>query len=382
MCQKVQGALYPAVRPRDISSFCLPPFSLSSQRRIVAEIEKQFTRLEAGVAALRRVQANLKRYRAAVLKAACEGKLVPTEHELSKSKGRRKKDETKRMKPADSTSSFLIPPSTFESGEALLRRILTERRQNWQGRGQYKEPVGSAAANLPQIPEGWACASLGEVCYRITDGTHLKPTYMEKGMPFLSVKNVRPFRIYDTDIKYISAEQHAGYVKRCRPEKGDILYTKVGATYGYAAINTLDYDFSIYVSLALLKYPQHLIEPKYIEMCMNSPVIYFQAQKRIKGIGRPDLHLEEISGFLFSAPPAGRADADRGGSGAAVERGGGVGVGGDRQPATSGAFEAINPAKSIHRRIGMKPPFIILHSSFYLGNPSILQKAFTGELTN
>jgi type I restriction enzyme, S subunit len=49
------------------------------QRRIVAEIEKQFTRLEAGVAALRRVQANLKRYRAAVLKAACAGQLVPTE---------------------------------------------------------------------------------------------------------------------------------------------------------------------------------------------------------------------------------------------------------------------------------------------------------------
>ena len=53
------------------------------QRQIVAEIEKQFTRLEAGVAALRRVQANLKRYRAAVLKAACEGRLVPTEAELA-----------------------------------------------------------------------------------------------------------------------------------------------------------------------------------------------------------------------------------------------------------------------------------------------------------
>ena len=49
------------------------------QRGIVAEIEKQFTRLEAGVAALRRVQANLKRYRAAVLKAACEGRLVPSD---------------------------------------------------------------------------------------------------------------------------------------------------------------------------------------------------------------------------------------------------------------------------------------------------------------
>ena len=49
------------------------------QRRIVAEIEKQFTRLDEGVTALRRVKANLKRYRAAVLKAACEGRLVPTE---------------------------------------------------------------------------------------------------------------------------------------------------------------------------------------------------------------------------------------------------------------------------------------------------------------
>jgi type I restriction enzyme S subunit len=57
----------------------LPP--LDEQQRIVAEIEKQFTRLEAGVASLKRVQASLKRYRASVLKAACEGRLVPTEAE-------------------------------------------------------------------------------------------------------------------------------------------------------------------------------------------------------------------------------------------------------------------------------------------------------------
>ena len=61
---------------------------MTEQREIVAEIEKQFTRLEAGVAGLRRVQANLKRYRAAVLKAACEGKLVPTEAELARQEGR------------------------------------------------------------------------------------------------------------------------------------------------------------------------------------------------------------------------------------------------------------------------------------------------------
>ena len=77
------------------------------QRRIVAEIEKQFTRLEAGVAALRRVQANLKCYRAAVLKAACEGRLVPTEAEFSRAEGR-----------------------PFESGQQLLARSRPDRRRN------------------------------------------------------------------------------------------------------------------------------------------------------------------------------------------------------------------------------------------------------------
>lgn len=73
MCQKVQGALYPAVRPRDISSFCLPNFSLDAQRATVAEIEKQFTRLEAGVSALRRVRANLKRHRKSYLNGISKG---------------------------------------------------------------------------------------------------------------------------------------------------------------------------------------------------------------------------------------------------------------------------------------------------------------------
>ncbi len=135
MCLKVQGALYPAVRPRDISSFCIPPFSLAPQRRIVAEIEKQFTRLEAGVAALRRVQANLKRYHAAVLKAACAGQLVPTEAGLQKSAGKGQKG--------------------FESGEQLLKRILAERRQHWTGRGPYKEPSPpTSPTSRPSPPAG------------------------------------------------------------------------------------------------------------------------------------------------------------------------------------------------------------------------------------
>ncbi|MBL9171384.1 MAG: restriction endonuclease subunit S [Verrucomicrobiales bacterium] len=132
------------------------PATVDEQRRIVAEIEKQFTRLEAGVAALRRVQANLKRYRAAVLKAACEGRLVPTEAELARSKR-----SNKNGQPA------------YETGEALLARILTERRQNWlarqslgqggKGGVQYKEPAEPDSKVHQELPEGWATCSVGQV---------------------------------------------------------------------------------------------------------------------------------------------------------------------------------------------------------------------------
>ena len=78
---------------------------LPEQHRIVAEIEKQLTRLDASVAALERVRANLKRYRASVLKTACEGRLVPTEAELAHAENR-----------------------DYEPADRLLQRILAERR--------------------------------------------------------------------------------------------------------------------------------------------------------------------------------------------------------------------------------------------------------------
>jgi len=118
----------------------IPPEA--EQRRLVAEIEKQFTRLESGIAALRRVQANLKRYRAAVLKAACGGRLVPTEAELAKTDKRR---------------------ANFETGRELLARILTDRRRRWRVRGKYKEPAAPEFETLPQIPSGWRWASIEQL---------------------------------------------------------------------------------------------------------------------------------------------------------------------------------------------------------------------------
>jgi type I restriction enzyme S subunit len=124
--------------------FPIPVAPEKEQRRIVAEIEKQFTRLEAGVAALRRVQANLKRYRAAVLKAACEGRLVPTEAELAKRERRK-----------------------YEPASELIARTPTPPRPNrWNSRSKDVIPGHPAlAVGNPQtkLPEGWAWSALVEI---------------------------------------------------------------------------------------------------------------------------------------------------------------------------------------------------------------------------
>ena len=56
--------------------FALPVPPLTEQRRIVARIEELFSRLDAGVAALRHAKAQLQRYRQSVLAAAVTGQLT------------------------------------------------------------------------------------------------------------------------------------------------------------------------------------------------------------------------------------------------------------------------------------------------------------------
>jgi type I restriction enzyme S subunit len=138
-----RGTSYPAVRDEDVRTRAIPLAPLPEQRRIVEVIETQFTRLDAAVAALERAQANLARYRASVLQAAVEGRLVPTEADLAHEEGR-----------------------DYEPADALLERILEERRARWEAeRWQYeieraKKKAAQAerkAAGLPyyirQLPE-------------------------------------------------------------------------------------------------------------------------------------------------------------------------------------------------------------------------------------
>jgi type I restriction enzyme S subunit len=81
-------------------------------------------------------------------------------------------------------------------------------------------------------PKGVKVVRLADVATRITDGVHQKPNYTETGVPFISVKDITTGKLIFDQCKFISVEDHEKFTKRCKPERLDILYTKVGATYG------------------------------------------------------------------------------------------------------------------------------------------------------
>ena len=150
---------------------------------------------------------------------------------------------------------------------------------------------------------------LKELSVKISDGVHAKPSYTESGRPFLSVVNINKKKIDFTDCKYVSEEAYQKMIKSTYPQKGDILYTKVGATYGIPAYVDTDIEFCLYVSVCLIKPRHELINSRFLAMQMDMPFVKHQADKRIKGIGVPDLHLNQISDFDIVCPPKDEQDA-------------------------------------------------------------------------
>jgi type I restriction enzyme S subunit len=143
---------------------------------------------------------------------------------------------------------------------------------------------------------------MGELCYQITDGTHYTPTYVDVGIPFLSVKDVSSGYLDFSNTRFISEEEHQELIQRCHPEYGDILLTKVGTT-GIALIVDTDNEFSIFVSVALLKFVQPELSAEYLVYLINSPLVKEKSAANTRGVGNKNLVLRDIKNFVVPIPP-------------------------------------------------------------------------------
>lgn len=147
---------------------------------------------------------------------------------------------------------------------------------------------------------GWEELSLGEVTTSITDGTHTTPKYTNSGIKFLSVENITSKNFINT--KYISLEDHKINTKRCSPKKGDILMTRIGSI-GDTALVDWDEDFSIYVSLALLKPNNKLIDTNYLYQYTKSYDFFRDTIKRSLTWAAPQkINLGDISDIKVLFP--------------------------------------------------------------------------------
>ncbi|CAA6800705.1 MAG: Type I restriction-modification system, specificity subunit S (EC [uncultured Sulfurovum sp.] len=151
-------------------------------------------------------------------------------------------------------------------------------------------------------PMGWTDSRLGELIHSAKDGPHESPKYSDEGIPFLSARHVRPNKMIWNDLKYIDRETAERYWKKCKPEIGDILYSKGGTT-GFAVSVNTDKDFAIWVHIALLKPIHENVNYIWLERMLNTSYCYSQSQHLTKGIANKDLGLKRMVNIKMYLPP-------------------------------------------------------------------------------
>lgn len=143
--------------------------------------------------------------------------------------------------------------------------------------------------------------TLGSLCRSITDGVHKTPTYRASGVPFVTVKNIVSGALDLTETKFISHDDHVLFTKRTKPERGDVLVSKDG-TIGVPCPVTTDHQFSIFVSVALLKRNEELIDKDFLVEQFRTDSVQSQIRASSKGIAIRHLHLEDFRRLVFVVP--------------------------------------------------------------------------------
>jgi type I restriction enzyme, S subunit len=185
--------------------------------------------------------------------------------------------------------------SQIDKLQDLKKGTMNELLTKGIGHTEFKD------SELGKIPKSWECVKLGRIA-KVTDGAHKTPKYLDSGVPFLRVTDIQSTEINITKTKYISREEHQELCKRCLPEKGDVLLSKNG-TIGITKIINWDWEFSIFVSLALLKiHNKDNVNVEFLDLYLQSPIVRKQIKDRAKQGSVTNLHLEEIRDFDFVIP--------------------------------------------------------------------------------
>ncbi len=261
-----------------LQEFLVPIPPLAEQKRIVAKIEELLPYIDSYEQAWSKLEQFNSRFpedmKKSLLQYAIEGKLV-------------------EQRVEEGTAEEL-----FAKIQEEKQRLIAEKKI----KKEKPLPEITEEEKPFDIPESWKWVRLGSVLYKLTDGTHSTPKYTVSGVPFLSVKDMSSGKLDFSNCKYISEQEHQELYSRCNPEYGDLLLTKVGTT-GIPVIVDTNEQFSLFVSVALLKFNQNLIFNKFLQALINSPLVQIQAAENTKGVGNKNWVMRDIANTIIILPP-------------------------------------------------------------------------------
>ena len=291
MSEVVQGALYPAVRPRDIAAHSFAFVAPTEQSRIVAKLEELLSDLDAGVAELKAAQKKLAQYRQSLLKAAVEGAL---------------------------TAEWRAQHTPTETGAQLLERILTERRARWEAKQlakfkeqgktppidwqkKYPEPVKPDSADLPVLPERWAWSALGE-CFDVAVGatpSRKEPDYWNGEIPWVSSGEVRFCRINATK-EMITTAGLSNSSTKVNPV-GSVLLGMIGEGKTRGQVAILDTPAANNQNCAAIWVSETSAPPEFVYYWLWSQ--YDQTRRGSSGNNQPALNKAIVERISLPLPP-------------------------------------------------------------------------------
>lgn len=266
-----------------IRSIQIPIAPILEIQRILTEVESYITRLNHVAKVLERVQRNLKRYRASVLKAAVEGRLVPTEAEFARVENR-----------------------DYEPASVLLKRILAKGRQRLEQegrRGKYDDAETLDTKSLPELPTGWCWARIESIADVIDpQPSHRTPSEVDDGVPYVGMSDisedgqVRPDTARRVDVELL-LEHRRRYTLR----DGDFVFGKIG-TLGRPALLPQPFEYTLSANLVLVQSDAGMVQ-RFLFYWMQSPLLKELVTKDANSTSQPAIGIKKVRALPVPIPP-------------------------------------------------------------------------------
>ena len=255
----------------------LPP--MPEQVRIVKSLTELLNTVKASRDKLSRIPATLKRFRQALLAAACSGRLTEDWRNAHGGAG--------------------------EDGTALAKRVLETKSSVKSDRGRLQRVLRSIDDDDKpwELPDTWTYTRLGNLCSQIADIDHKMPKSVPEGVKFISAKDLLDDGTLNLtrEVKLISEADYVRLSRKAKPRRNDIIYSRIGARLGKARLVETDERFLVSYSCCIVR--PLIINPRYLMGYLDSGVVLAKAREQARSIGVPDLGLDEITHFVVPLPP-------------------------------------------------------------------------------